>query len=84
MEQYYIVFDYDNSSIGINGDIDGAIPIYKDPLEIAGMSLTVIFILLSVAIGFLLAFISYVFMKCKYSRLQKELHEYDELNEVQE
>jgi len=48
------------------------------------MSLTMIIILLIIAIGLLLALISYIFMKCKYSQLQKDLREYDELNEVQE
>ena len=65
IRQYYFVFDYDNRRIGINGDIDGAIPIYKEPLQFAGMSLTIIILLLIIIIGLLLALISYIFMKCK-------------------
>ena len=69
MREYYMIFDYDNGRIGLNGDIEPVIPIYKDPLSFAGLRLWAVILLTIGAIGILLGIIAYLFIKCKYSRL---------------
>ena len=83
IRQYYLVLDYDNMQIGLNGDIDGAIPIYKDPLTFGGLPLWSIILILCGTIGVILAIISYLFMKCKYSALQRDLEIYDQIDETE-
>ena len=83
IRQYYVVLDYDNKRIGLNGDIDGAIPIYKDPLTFGGLPLWSIILIMCGCIGIILAIISYIFMRCKYSALQRDLETYDEIDDAE-
>ena len=78
MMNNYIVYDFDNKAIGLNGntvEVD-----YRVKEEIlGGLPLSLAIFLLVVGVGLLLAAFAVCFIKCKYNKLQQNLARYDEI-----
>lgn len=72
-----MVLDYDNMKIGINGDMEPVIEIYKDPLSLGGLPLWAVILLMVAATGVFLGLIAFIFIKFKYRALQRTLRMYD-------
>jgi Eukaryotic aspartyl protease len=78
MMNNYIVYDFDNKAIGLNGntvEVD-----YRVKEEIlGGLPLSLAIFLLVIGVGLLLTAFAVCFIKCKYRKLQQNLARYDEI-----
>ena len=81
----YVVMDYDNKRVGINGEIVIVenVDKHENPQTGTGqLPLWAIILIMIVFLGIFLGIIAFVFIRYKYRRLHDELSIYDNVNET--